>query len=328
MNVSSGSILTTFVALMLLLVGVSSSQAQSREDVINSFNEGFALFNEQGDNMGAIEKFKETIELADRVGSEANDIRERAVGQIPRLAFMYAAEFVRQRQLREAIDAFHVAIELAEEFDDAQISQRARSNLPALHLNLGNLFFRDNENEAALEEYRKAVELNPSYVTAYYQMGLVHRRFGELEKALENLDISIDLAREAGDADNVDRAQRAARDYLVFLAADEIEMENYNRALDYLNLADGYGDNSSLHYRFAETYNYMGRHGDALASAQKALELETGGAADLARIYFELGVAHKMLGNNSQACSAFGNALVGDFRAPAEHFMEHELDCN
>ncbi len=74
MNVVKKSI----VVLSALLISFSFSNnalAQSREDAINKFNEGFALFSEQGDNMAAIEKFKETIAIADEVGSEANDIR-------------------------------------------------------------------------------------------------------------------------------------------------------------------------------------------------------------------------------------------------------------
>jgi tetratricopeptide (TPR) repeat protein len=315
-------------ALLLTLCFSNGVLAQSREDAITKFNEGFALFNEQGDLLAAIEKFKETIVIADEVGSEANDIRERAVGQIPRLAFMHAAQLVRERQLEEAIDAFQEAIRLAERFDDDQILRRALGNLPALHLNLGNQLLRDEQNEAALEHYRKATELNPSYVSAYYQKAIVYRRMGDLERSLENFDTSIDLAREAGDQENLERSQRAARDYLVFRASEQIEEEYYNRALDLLNLAAGYGESASMHYRFAEVYNNQRRYSDARTSAERALELETGGRLDRARIYFELGLAHKGLENTQAACSAFRNAMVGDFRSPAEHEVEHELNCN
>ncbi len=316
------------LALMLMILLIDTSQAQSREDVIASFNEGYALFNEQGDNLAAIEKFKETIELAEQVGSEVNDIRDRAAGQIPRLSFMHAAQFVRERRLEEAIDAFEETIRLAGKYNDDQILSRARGNMPALYLNLGNQFYRDEDNQTAYEMYEKAIELNPSYVSAYYQMGLVYRRFGDMDTSLEYFDTSIDLAREADDQENVDRGQRAARDYLVFRASEQIEEENYNRALDLLNRAAGYGDSSSLHYRFAETYNHLGRHNDALSSAQRALELDNGGPSDQARLYFELGLAYKGMENESAACNAFKNALFGDFQSPAEHEIEHELNCN
>ncbi len=325
------AVTSSLAVLMVLAITFSLfdvSEAQTREDAITTFNEGFSLFNEEGDNLGAIEKFKETVEIADQVGPEANDIRERAVGQIPRLAFMHAAQFVRERQLEDAIDAFEYTIELAEEYGDEQILSRSRGNLPPLYLNLGNQYYRNEQNEQALEMYQEALELNPSYVTAYYQMGLVHRRFGEMDQALEYFDTSIELAREAGEGDHVERSQRAARDYLVYRASEQIEEENYNRALDLLNRAAGYGESGSMHYRFAETYNFLERHEDALASAQQAIELEDGGASDMARIYFELGIAHKGLGNTTDACSAFENALHGDFRSPAEHEIEHELNCN
>ncbi len=322
---------STFMVMTAILVTFCFSdgiQAQSREDAITKFNEGFALFNEQGDFVGAIEKFKETIVIADEVGAEANDIRERAVGQIPRLAFMNAAQYVRERNLQEAVNAFEEAIRLAETYDDEQTLRRVRGNLPPLHLNIGNQYFRDERNEEALEQYRRAIELNPSYVSAYYQKGLVYRRLNDIDQALENFDVSIDLAREADDQESVERSQRAARNYLVFLASEQIDEEYFSRALDLLNRAAGYGESASLHYRFAEVYNNQRRYSDALTSAQRALELETGGRADRARIYFELGLAHKGLENTQAACDAFRNAMVGDFRSPAEHEIEHELNCN
>ncbi len=327
MNVAKKS---SVILSVLLVAFVFSTEAytQSREDAITKFNEGFALFSEQGDNLAAIEKFKETIAIADEVGSEANDIRERAVGQIPRLSFMHAAQMVRERRLEDAIDAFQETIRLANQYGDDQILNRSRGNLPALHLNLGNTLFREQENEAALEQYNKAIELNPSYVSAYYQIGLVYRRMGDLDNALENFDTSIDLAREAGDQENVERGQRAARDHLVFLASEQIGEEYYNRALDLLNRAAGYGESASMHYRFAEVYNNQRRYDDARASAERALELETGGRTDRARLYFELGLAHKGLENTQAACDAFRNAMVGDYRSPAEHEIEHELNCN
>ena len=322
---------STFMVMTAILVTFCFSdgiQAQSREDAITKFNEGFALFNEQGDFVGAIEKFKETIVIADEVGAEANDIRERAVGQIPRLAFMNAAQYVRERNLQEAVNAFEEAIRLAETYDDEQTLRRVRGNLPPLHLNIGNQYFRNERNEEALEQYRRAIELNPSYVSAYYQKGLVYRRLNDIDQALENFDVSIDLAREADDQESVERSQRAARNYLVFLASEQIDEEYFSRALDLLNRAAGYGESASLHYRFAEVYNNQRRYSDALTSAQRALELETGGRADRARIYFELGLAHKGLENTQAACDAFRNAMVGDFRSPAEHEIEHELNCN
>ncbi len=312
----------------LLAASLQDAQAQSREDVVNKFNEGFVLFNEGGNNLGAIQKFKETIELADQVGEDAQDIKERAIAQIPRLAFMHAAQFVRDRNLEDAIDAFEETIRLAEKYGDQQILSRARGNMPALYLNLGNQFYRDEDNQRAYELYQQALALNPSYVSAYYQLGLVYRRFGDLDKSLENFDITIDLARQTNDTENLERAQRQARDYLVFRASEQIEQERFARALDFLNRAAGYGESASLHYRFAETYNFMGRYNEALESARKALEMETGGRTDRARIYFELGLAYKGLDNTASACSAFRNALVGEFRAPAEHQIEHELNCN
>lgn len=326
MNLLKRSVLS-LSTLLVLCFHFDHTSAQSQEDAINIFNEGFELFNEAGDYLGAIEKFKKTIEIAEQVGSEADDIRQRAVGQIPRLAFLHAAQMVNQRKLVEAIDAFQEAARLAEKYEDSSIAERSRGNLPRLYLNIGNQYYRQENNEEALKQYKKAIELNPSYISAYYQAGLVYRRKGELDKALEYFDSSIDIAKKSDDIDNVERSQRAARDYLVFLASNQIEEENYRQALDLLEKASEYGESASMYYRFAEAHNFLWQYEQALDNAQKALNLEDGGRTAQARIYFELGLAHMGLDNKKEACAALENALVGDFRNTAEHLMKHELNC-
>ncbi|MEX0681290.1 MAG: tetratricopeptide repeat protein [Balneolales bacterium] len=314
--------------LLITMIAVITSPAQTLDEAIAMYNEGYDLFNSEGDYPAAIEKFEETVALAELIGPEANDIRERAIGQIPRLALIYGSQLVTNRQFEAAIEAFLEAVRLADRYGDDEVLSRAQSTLPALYLNLGNRYYRDEDNEKALENYNKAIELNPSYVLAYYQAGLVYRREGDSDRALEHFDISIDLASSMGDQENMQRGQRAARDYLIYIASGEMEEERYSRALELLTRASGYGESANMYYRMAEADNFLGRHREALSNAQKALELETGGRADLARIYFELGLAHKGLDNTSAACEAFNNALFGDFRAPAEHEIEHELRCD
>jgi hypothetical protein len=47
----------------------------------------------------------------------------------------------------------------------------------------------------------------------------------------------------------------------------------------------------------------------------------------MAKIYFELGMAYKGLGQKENACSAFENARYGDFTDPANHELQFELKC-
>lgn len=317
----------TVTGLLLILFSSQSLYAQSYNDAIEKFNEALELAQAQ-DFTNAIIQFKETIRIAEEVGSEADEIKTRAEAQIPRLALRNAGGFLRERNFEEGIEALKEAEELATKYGDEENANRARSNLPRAYLQYGNVFYREGDSEKAEEQYRAALEIAPNYATAYYQLGLVHRQMNDLEEALRLFDRSIELSREQNDSESVQRAQNAARDYLVYVGANQIDDRQYNRAVETLRRALRYDENSSeAYYRLSEAYNSMARWSDAISAANNALQYDDSDREERAKIYFELGTAHKNAGNERAACDAFENAAYGDFRDSAAHELDYELDC-
>lgn len=319
----------SFLAAILMFAAIitQDADAQTREDVVLKFNEGFELV-QVGEDLAAIETFEETLELAEAAGPEADDIRDRVRSQIPQLYFRHAASQFRAGNVDAAIEAFRETIHYAERYEDESTKTRAEGNLPRLYLSKGNSLYRDGNLNEALDAYNSALELNPNYPRAIYQKGLVYRQQEDLDSALEQFDLAIDISLNAGDMDMVQRASGAARDYLIYVGGIAIEEENYSAALNLLQRAATYDDSSSeAYYRLAEVHNHLGNWDQAIANGTQALEFETGGRTDQAKIWFEIGLAYKHLENEPQACEAFQNAAFGTFQASAEHELEHELNC-
>ncbi|MEX0772476.1 MAG: tetratricopeptide repeat protein [Balneolales bacterium] len=313
--------------LMLATITTQVADAQTREDVVLKFNEGFELV-QSGDDLAAIETFEETLELAEAVGAEADDIRDRVRSQIPQLYFRHAASLYQGGDIDSAIEAFQETVQYAEQYGDENTKARAEGNLPRLYLSMGNNLYRNGEHDAALGAYNNALDLNANYPLAIYQKGLVYRQKEDLNNALEQFDLAIDISLNAGDMDMADRASDAAKDYLVYLGANAIEDENFSAALELLNQASTYdGSSAEVSYRLAEAHNHLGNWDQAIANANQALEYESDGRADQAKIWFELGIAYKNQENEPQACQAFQNASFGPFQANAEYELEHELNC-
>ena len=55
----------------------------------------------------------------------------------------------------------------------------------------GNAHLDQRNYEGAIEEYSKAIEINPDYVHAYNNRGNIYRRQGEYEKAIEDFSQAI-----------------------------------------------------------------------------------------------------------------------------------------
>ncbi|MEX0639295.1 MAG: hypothetical protein WD094_02455, partial [Balneolaceae bacterium] len=202
--------------------------------------------------------------------------------------------------------------------------------IPQLYYQKSLVQYNEEDYEAALASLDTAIELNEHYTLAYYQKAIVLNKMGEVE--LDDVIAAFDRAIEVGLATNqqehVATAQRRLSSELVYRAVSLKDEDDLAGALEMLEMAQDYDDSSvDLWYRLAEVQNLLGNANSALESANRALELESGGVADQAKIYFELGQAYQALEQVTNACNAYENAAYGDFRDSALYEMEYELEC-
>jgi tetratricopeptide (TPR) repeat protein len=181
-----------------------------------------------------------------------------------------------------------------------------------------------------MESLDTAIELNPNYPTAFYQRAIVHKKQfpNQTDQTFEYYDQAIELAERLGDNRTLNNARTGAAEELIYRANNLKENNNYSRAVELLNMVFKYDpDNADAHYRLAEVHNLQRNYNRAIEHANQALEYETGGVTEKAKIYFELGTAYKALEQNGNACSAFENANYGEFSDPASHELEFVLEC-
>lgn len=332
---------TVFTLLIgVVLSGVSAEAfAQDRRTAVQSYNKALELVQnnefDQAINMynQAIAQAREAIDN----GEEAADIVEMVEERLPQVYFrMAGVEYNEYQQnktvenIDEAIQAFQTAADRALEYDSEQFAAKSENVVTQLYYLKSALLFQQGEFDQALTAVDEAIDRNSNYAEAYYQKGLILNKIDEnnLEEFLTEMDRAISAADATGNSGVAEKARERAADELVFRGSEEIENENYDQAITLLEGALGYNDQSAdAYYRLAEAANQQSRFNEALENANRALELESGGTNSKAKIYFEIGLAYKNLGNRSQACQAFQNAAYGSFKSNAEYEMEHELEC-
>lgn len=332
----------TLFLLSLLTLGISA-ELQAQDD---NYSKAIAAFNKALDQAksnefeSAINMYNQAISLAEQSENEnASDIIERTRNQLPSIYFQLAVsrykEFQKSKSmagLQNALDSFQEASEMSEEFGDGQIAQKAGNIVTQLYYTKSILEYKSQNFDAALASLDQAIQRNANYAKAYYQKGIVikNREGGDLEEALSMFDQAIEVGQKPAVSDQqiVRQATTAAHDELVYRGVQAMENKNFDQSIDMLNRALNYNSESAdAHYRLAEVYNKRASWQQAISHAQQALEYETGGKTELAKIYFELGTAYKAEGQKANACSAFKNAAFGSFKSPAEHQMEFELEC-
>ncbi len=61
------------------------------------------------------------------------------------------------------------------------------------YFNSGNLYLRLEENQRAINDYDKAIELNPKYASAYNNRGIAYARLGDDRQAIKEFDKSVEM---------------------------------------------------------------------------------------------------------------------------------------
>lgn len=313
--------------VMISMVSLTQLQAQTYEEAVIAFNEATEMA-QNNNTRAAIEGFRRVIQISDRLGPEGVEIKGRAQSQIPMLYFAIARDLV-QTDMAAAAAAFEETARYAREFGNEQLAARSLNNVPQLYLNQGSQYLRAERFDEALAMYDKALSFRPNYAAAFYQKGLVFRQQDNMDEALGFFDRAIQVGASSNERNIVELSTNAARNFLLLKGVGEMEARRYRPATQLLLQASQYDEtNADVQYRLAEVYNKQAMWQQAIASANKSLELEGGSRIDRAKIYFELGFALKNAGNFPAACDAFTNAAFGNFRAAAEHEIEHELKCN
>lgn len=201
------------------------------------FLSGQRLYQQMRTDM-AINRFKETIEVAKEYGNE--DIRTRAEDLLPRAYFRSASDAMDMMDYQKAVDHFRGAIELdpqwaraylelalayrsmdnnsrmiaelenaievARETEDTDVEERAVRMAQSYYWRIGANALSNQENEQALELFKQAKELNPSESYAFYYLALTKNRLHQENDAIEYARKGLKLLEESEEEDREQEA--------------------------------------------------------------------------------------------------------------------------
>lgn len=332
-------------AVIVLVLMATSVFAQTKTDAVKAYNAGLEEANANNYEQ-AIASLTQALTIANQLGPEGADIKERAEQQIPTVYFRKASAqykaYQKSRELSDldaAIAEFREAVDVGEEYNDERVTPRAKGVIPQLLYQKSVVLYNNDELEKANAAVDKALNENSNYAVAYYHKAKIIKKQNDtdndgiidenVDELLNWYDRAIQIGNATKNREVAEKAREAAHDELLAVGTRASEDGNLNEAIDLLSKAVEYDDESAdAYYRLAEVHNKASNPEEAIHNANKALDYEKGGKTDKAKIYFELGFAHQTLGNKSVACDAFSNALYGSFKSPAEHKMEFELKCD
>jgi tetratricopeptide (TPR) repeat protein len=161
------------------------------------------------------------------------------------------------------------------------------------YYNLGNALYRQGQLEQAIENYQKAIQLNPEYADAYYNLGIALSDHGQLAQAIENYQKAIQL-----DPGKV-LAYNNLGNALCKQGQLKRAIQNYQKAIQ-LN-----PEYALAYYNLGIALSDHGQLAQAIENYQKAIQLNP----EYADAYYNLGNALYRQGQLDQAIENYQKAI-------------------
>ena len=247
-------------------------------------------------------------------------------GQEYKIKYNEAVELAKQKKYDQAYKAFEEALPLAEAAGDTDVVKRSQKVLAQLDNSRGVRAFKQGDFEAALEHHQKGIAHKSDYAPNHYGKANALRKLNRMEEALPIFQAVMQM----DDRKTANAAQKTVRGHFLYLASTALSTSGgtptrakAEQALDHLDEMELYVEpDADAYYYRAEALKILGKYDEAVGMADKALAMHRGSRSDKAKIYFTKGEALMLKGATQGAQEAFSNALYGDYKPLAEHYLE------
>lgn len=247
-------------------------------------------------------------------------------GQEYKMKYNEALEFAKAKKYDEAYTAFEATIPLARTAGDAEVVNRSEKVLAQLDNARGARAFKAGDFQGALAHHQKGIEHKNDYAPNHYGKANALRKLDRMEEALPLFQAVMQM----DDRKSANASEKTVRGHFIYLASSALSSNNGSPsssqaqgAIDDLDELELYvePDADSYYYR-AEALKALGNYDQAIEMADNALGIHRGSRTDKAKIYFVKGESLMMQGASQGAQEAFSNALYGDYKPLAEHYLE------
>ena len=163
----------------------------------------------------------------------------------------------------------------------------------------GDIEYRRQEFETAIENYKKAIHFSPDYTTAYFKLARTYLKMKDYEntRIILEQNLAVDTQQEQSEKMLGD-VYRETGDY-------EKAIEHYNRAI---SINENY---YKAHYSIGTLFLKEGQNEKAREDLEISIKLEP----NYAKAYGALGTVEQELGNVDSAIKNFIHAIELDTRS-------------
>ena len=304
--------------------------AQTLQEVGEARNKGGELMAAK-DFDGAISELEKCVDLAKKVGEEADEIRLVAESALPNLYLQKAEKLTSEKDYPASLKALDAVVAAAEKYNNADIKAKAEKSIPQIYYAMGAAAYSAKNYDEAVKNLDMVIARDPDMAGAYFIKGVCYQTLKDEAKMDENYKLAIEKGTANGDAASAQKAKAQLSKYYYNAGIVARKAQKWDDAIAAFNkTVDVDGDYVDAYYAMASCYNSKKGWDNAIASGEKALQIKSAAGADakaLDPIYYELGTAYAGKSDNGKACEYFKKVVNETFLKGAKYQIETALKC-
>jgi len=308
-------------SIVVVMCGFTlAGYAQTPQEVVEAINKGRELM-AAGNLDGAIVELEKSVEMAKKVGEEAEEYQVIAETALPGLYLRKADNILKTGDLPATLKALEATVAAAEKYKNPAEKEKAEKIIPVVYQRMGNADYTDKKFEAAIKNFEQALARDPNLVAIYFTIGACYQQLKDEAKMEENYKLAI----EKGDAKTAQNAKTQLTRYYNNAGATAQKAKKWDEAIAAFSKTVEVDDkNTDAYYALAMCYIEKKSWDNTISNAEKALEL---GDTRTDMIYYYLGSAFAGKNDNAKACENFKKVTGGSALAGAKYQIEHVLKC-
>ena len=316
------------MSIVVALFGITAiASAQTLQEVTEARNKGSELM-AAGDLDGAIAELEKCVDLAKKVGDDAEEHQVVAESALPGLYFRKANAILTSRDYPATIVALEATIAAAVKYKSDEVKERAEKTIPQVYQQLGAADFSAQKYAEAIVNFDKALAYDPNVASIYYFKGACYQNLKDEAQMEENYKLAIEKGTASNDANNVQRSKTALSRYFLNIGIAAQRAQKWDDAIAaFTKTVEADDQNVDAFYSLAVCYDNKKSWDNVISNSEKALEL--GASGDRVNgIHFYMGNAYAGKNTNAKACEYYKKVGEGSFLAAAKYQIETVLKCN
>lgn len=308
-----------------LIFNTGKISAQTKDDAGNAYNAARNL--STTDRAGALKGMTEVVDMCEKIGADADDIKRMASAVIPDWQYQIANDLLKEKKIDESIKAFDQTIVYAEKFNDPEKKEKALNQLPKLYFVKGQDQLKAEDTDGAIASFDKAISYDPEYTKAYLIKGIAYKKKGDFDKMQVSMDKAYELGIKSNDTATASKAKESMGSTFLSRANKAFKEKNYGQAIELTNSSIKYSpDNVTAYLILCVSYNSQNKFDQAIEAAKQGIALETK-PDKISDFYFQIGKSYEGKKDNANACANYKKVTSGPNKPAAAYQMTTVLKC-